>query len=276
VTKSFTSALMGLAIEEGLVGGISDKMLSYFPEIEPTITDPRKLDIRIHQMLKMRAGYPWEETHADLWAGLLSGYYPPLIEGFPLIASPGTEFHYSNLTSNWLGIIVDRMSGMNLKAYAQEHLFEPLGITPGDWGMDAEGHNNGCGDLHLRIRDAAKFGLLYLNEGLFEGEQVIPADWVRASLQSYTQDAHLEITGKKVGRYFEDIGYGYQWWSATVGNYDIDYAAGHGGQLIILIEALDMLVVTTCYPFWLEHTGESWRNEKACYNLVGAFINELP
>ena len=276
VTKSFTSALVGIALEQGLLTSVDQKMLEFYPEIVDLITDPRKEEITIQQMLQMRAGYPWEETHADLWAGLLSGHYPPLIEYFPLIADPGTEFHYSNLTSNWLGIIVDRVSGMNLKTYAEEHLFTPLGIAPGDWGMDAEGHNNGCGDLHLRIRDAAKFGLLYLNDGVYEGRQVVPADWVEASLQSYTLDAFREIDGKKVGRYFRDIGYGYQWWSATVGKYPIDYAHGHGGQLIVLLDALDMVIVTTAYPFWLEHTGESWRNEKACFNLIGRFIETLP
>jgi len=276
VTKSFTSALVGLAIEQGLLTGVDQKMLDFFPEIVDMVTDPRKEEITIQQMLQMRAGYPWEETSADLWAGLLSGHYPPLIEYFPLVADPGTTFHYSNLTSNWLGIIVDRVSGMNLKAYAEEHLFAPLGIEPGEWGMDAEGHNNGCGDLHLTARDAAKFGLLYLNDGEYQGEQIVPAAWVEASLQSYTQDAFTEIGGKKVGRYFKDIGYGYQWWSATVGGHHVDYAHGHGGQLIVLLDALDMVIVTTAYPFWLEHTGESWKHEKAWFNLVGAFVDSLP
>ena len=276
VTKSFTSALVGIALEQGQLSSVEQKLLDFFPEVANQITDPRKEEITIQQMLQMRAGYPWEETHAGLWAGLLSGHYPPLIEAFPLIADPGTEFHYSNLTSNWLGIIVDRSCGTNLKSYAEEHLFTPLGIEPGEWVMDAEGHNNGCGDLHLRIRDAAKLGLLYLDDGEYKGEQIISADWVEASLQSYTQDAFKEIDGKKVGRYFRDIGYGYQWWSATVGDYHVDYAAGHGGQLIVLLDALDMVIVTTAYPFWLEHTGESWRHEKSCYNLVGRFVDSLP
>jgi len=276
VTKSFTSALVGIAIEQGLLASVNQRMLEFYPEIAEMITDPRKHEITIQQLLQMRAGYPWEETHPDLWAGLLSGHYPRLIEHFPLVDDPGTEFHYSNLTSNWLGIIVDRVSGMNLKAYAEENLFTPLGITPGEWGMDAEGHNNGCGDLHLRIRDAAKFGLLYLDDGMYLDRQIVPAAWVEASLASYTRNAFAEIDGKKVGRHFHDIGYGYQWWSATVGDYDVDYAHGHGGQLIVLVEALDMVIATTAYPFWLEHTGESWKHEKACFDLVGGFISSLP
>ena len=270
VTKSYTSALVGIALEQGYLSSVNQKMLDFFPEIVDQITDPRKEQITIRHLLQMRAGYPWEETDAALWDGLLSGHYPPLIEEFPLIADPGTQFNYSNLSSNWLGIIVDRVTGTNLKAYAEENLFLLLDVEAGEWGMDAEGHNNGCGDLHLTARDAAKFGLLYLNEGKYEGNQVVPADWVRDSLQTHSEDAWDNI-----GR-FRDIGYGYQWWSATAGEHDINFAWGHGGQLIVLLDELDIVIVVTSYPFWLQHDDESWKHESANINLVGEFIKSLP
>ena len=116
----------------------------------------------------------------------------------------------------------------------------------------------------------------HLNDGEYEGDRIIPADWVHDSLQSYTQDAFAEIAGKKIGRYFRDIGYGYQWWSARVGDHHVDYAAGHGGQLIVLLDEYDLVIVTTADPFYLVHTGESWKNEKACFNLVGRFVDSLP
>jgi CubicO group peptidase (beta-lactamase class C family) len=221
-------------------------------------------------MLQMRAGYPWEETHPDLWEGLLSGHYPRLVVEFPLTADPGTEFQYSNLTSNWLGIIVDRACGMHLKPYAEEHLFSPLGIEAGEWGTDWDGHNNGCGDLRLTARDMAKFGLLYLNDGEWEGNQILPAGWVHDSLRTYSEDAWDNI-----GR-FRDIGYGYQWWSATAGDQHVNFAWGHGGQLIVLVDELDIVVVTTADPFWLEHNNESWKHEKATISLVADFVESLP
>jgi len=276
-TKSYTSALVGIALEQGYLSSVDQKMLDFFPEVADQITDPRKEQITIRDMLQMRAGYPWEETDPVLWEGLLSGHYPPLIEEFPLIADPGTEFHYSNLTSNWLGIIVSRACGTNLKSYAEEHLFLPIDAEVGDWGQDAEGHNNGCGDLHFSARDAARFGLLYLNEGEYEGNQVLPADWVRESLQRYSED--INLTGgfpANWGLSFSDIGYGYQWWSARVGDHHFDYAAGHGGQLIILLDELDMIIVVTAYPFYLQHDDEAWKHELANINLVGEFINSLP
>jgi len=271
-TKSYTSALVGIALEQGCLSGVDQKMLDFFPEVAGKVTDPRKEQITIRDMLEMRAGYPSEETDPALWDGLLSGHYPPLIEKFPLVSDPGTRFHYSNLTSNWLGIIVDRACGMNLKAYAEEHLFSPLDVRAGEWGQDAEGHNNGCGDLHLTARDAAKFGLLYLNDGGYKGNQIVPADWVHDSLQTYSVN---EAFVKKVGR-FRDIGYGYHWWSADAGQHHVNFAWGHGGQLIVLVDEFEMVIVTTSYPFWLEHNDQSWKNEKAIITMVSEFINSLP
>jgi CubicO group peptidase (beta-lactamase class C family) len=269
-TKSVTSALVGIALEQGCLSSVEQKMLAFFPEVADEITDPRKEQITIREMLQMRAGYPWEESHPALWEGLLSGHYVPLIEEFPLSADPGTLFQYSNLTSNWLGIIVDRACGSHLKPYAEENLFSPMGVEPGEWGTDWDGHNNGCGDLHLTARDMAKFGQLYLDDGVYQGNQIVPADWVRDSLQTYSEDAWDNI-----GR-FRDIGYGYHWWSARAGDHDVSFAWGHGGQLIVLVDAFDMVVVTTADPFWLQHDGQSWKHEKATISLVADFVSSLP
>jgi CubicO group peptidase (beta-lactamase class C family) len=270
VTKSYTSALVGIALEQGCLSSLDQKMIDFFPEVADRITDPRKKEITIRQMLQMRAGYPSEESDSALWEGLLSGHYPPLIEDFPLVADPGTDFNYSNLTSNWLGIIVDRACGMHLKDYAQEHLFMPMGTEAGDWGTDWDGHNNGCGDLHLMARDMAKFGLLYLNGGEYQGTQILPAGWVKNSLQTYSEHARSNI-----GR-FRDIGYSYHWWSATAGDHPVNFAWGHGGQLIVLVDDLDLVVVVTADPFWLENNSESWKNEKAHISLVADFVSDLP
>lgn len=270
VTKSFTSALVGIALDQGCLASLDQEMLEFYPELAGQVSDPRKEQITIKEMLQMRAGYPSEESDPALWDGLLSGRYPPLIEAFPLIDDPGTEFHYSNLTSNWLGIIVDRACGMNLRSYAEKHLFQPTDIDAGQWGMDWEGHNNGCGDLHLQARDMGRFGLLYLNDGEYQGNQIISPDWVHASLQTYSQDAWGNI-----GR-FKDIGYGYHWWAAEAGEHHVNFAWGHGGQLIVLLDKLNMVIVVTADPFYLEHNSESWKHEKAHISLVADFISDLP
>jgi hypothetical protein len=80
----------------------------------------------------------------------------------------------------------------------------------------------------------------------------------------------------RVGRYFRDVGYGYQWWSARVGDHRFNLAWGHGGQFIVLLDDLDMILVTTADPFWNQHDNEAWKHERSIINLMGKFINFLP
>ncbi len=276
-TKSYTSALVGIALDQGCLSSVDQKMMEFFPELAGETADPRKQQITIRHMLQMRAGYPWEETDPALWEALLSGNYLPLIVEFPLIDDPGTEFHYSNLTSHWLGVIVARACDSDLKSFAQEHLFSPLDAEVGEWIQDRDGYYIGLGELHFTARDAAKLGLLYLNDGEYEGRRVVSADWVRESLQPYSENiTDSAIVSGEVGRYFRDVGYGYQWWSASAGEHHFDYAWGHGGQLIVLLDELDMVVVVISDPFYLQHDEESWRHERANINLVGKFIASLP
>jgi CubicO group peptidase (beta-lactamase class C family) len=269
-TKSVTSALVGVALEQGCLSSVEQKMMEFFPEFAGALNDPRKEQITIRDMLQMRSGYPNEETGgAVLWEALLSGDYMPLIEGVPLSVDPGTEFQYSGLTSHWLGVIVARACDTNLKSFAQEYLFSPIGAEVGEWLMLLDGHHSGLAGLHVSARDMAKFGRLYLNEGQYEGQQILPAGYTRDSLQRFSED----ISGSG---YFKDRGYGYQWWSGRVGDRYFNFAAGHGGQYVVLLDDLDMVIVTAADPFWQQHDDESWKHESAVMKLVGQFINSLP
>ena len=273
VTKSYTSALTGIALDQGYLSSVDQKMMEFFPELADQITDPRKEQITIRQMLQMRAGYPWEETDPALWDAMWTGDMVPLIVYFPLTSDPGTRFQYSNMTAHWTGVIVARASGTDLKSFGEEHLFTPLGVEVGDWNRDLDGYYIGGGDIEFTARDMAKFGLLYLNEGEYEGKQIIPADWVHDSLQTYTEDA-WDI---RVGPNFKDIGYGYYWWSGRAGNHHYNFAWGHGGQLIVLLDEFDMVIVVTADPFYGKDTHwNSWKYEKANINLVCNFIDSLP
>ena len=272
VSKSFITALIELAIHQGCISGIDQKMVEFFPDVTGEIADTRKNQITIEQMMQMRAGYPDEETDGAYMDALYWGEYPHLIVDFPLVNDPGTDFNYSNLTYNWLAIILNRACGTDLKSFAQEHLFQPMDIQVGDWLQDRDGHYIGSGGIHLTARDAAKFGLLYLEDGNYQGDQIISTDWIHASLRTYSEKA------KDYGRSltFRDLGYGYGWWTATVDDHEFAFAWGHGGQLIVILEELDMVIVTTADPFFGEHSGNSWKHEKATMNLVGDFIESLP
>ena len=165
---------------------------------------------------------------------------------------------------------------MDLKSFAQEYLFSPLGAEVGDWLQYEDGYYSGLAGMHLSARDAAKLGLLHLNDGEYEGKQVLSADWVRDSLQRYSED--IKVGEWITSRYgsFRDLGYGYQWWSARVGRHHFNYAAGHGGSYIVLLDELDMIIVTTADPLHDLWDGDPWKYEGAVNNLVGKFIKSLP
>ena len=272
VTKSVTSALVGIALEQGCLSSVDQKMIEFFPELADKIQDPRKKQITIRQMLQMRAGYPWEESTAELFNLMFSGFRTSNLVDVPLVRDPGTGFDYSNMTTHLLGIIVARACDTDLKSYAQEYLFSPLGGEVGYWLLGWEDYYIGFADMEFTARDMAKFGQLYLDGGQFEGQQIVPAEWVHDSLQIYSEDAWYF----RVGKNWKDSGYGYQWWSIRAGDRRYNLAWGHGGQQIALVDDLDLVVVATADPLYKQHGDAPWKLEKANLNLVADFIASLP
>ncbi|MFC1879764.1 serine hydrolase domain-containing protein, partial [Chloroflexota bacterium] len=210
-TKSITSALVGIALEQGCLSSLDQKMIDFFPDFADQINDPRKEQITIKDLLQMRSGFVWEERTPYMDSFFSSrGYWLPFIIEFPLTSDPGTEFGYSNLTSHLLGVIVARGCDTDLKSFAQIHLFSPIHAEVGDWSQDADGYYYGAHGIPLSARDRAKFGLLFLNDGKHNGTQVISADWVDKSLNRYSEN--INFTGwipgltSRIG-YYRDLGY---------------------------------------------------------------------
>jgi CubicO group peptidase (beta-lactamase class C family) len=272
VTKSINSALVGIALDEGCLTSLDQKLVEFFPELEDRIEDQRKKDITIRQMLQMRAGLPWEEATAEGTEWLFSGFHESDLLGVPLVYDPGTSAEYSNFTSHLLGVVVARACGTDLKSFAEGHLFSALGITPGFWQVDWDGNYLGFSDLDLSSTDLAKFGLTYLNGGSYDGEQIVPPNWVRDSLKVYSEGMWKIGVGGNWG----DNGYGYQWWSIRAGNYRYSLAWGHGGQQVALVEPLDLMIVFLADPLHLQHGDGPWKLEKANLNLVADFVASLP
>jgi CubicO group peptidase (beta-lactamase class C family) len=283
-TKSFTSSMVGVALDQGCLSSVDQKMMEFFPEFAGQIDDPRKEQITIRDLLQMRAGYPWEETTPPYFEILFfSEPWPysliPHLVDFPLVSDPGTEFQYSNLMSHLLGVIVQRACDTDLKSFAQENIFTPIGVEVGDWYLEADNYNTGWMGILITARDMAKFGLLYLNEGEYEGKQVLSADWIRDSLQRYSEGMNFSGWIPGITSYygsFRDLGYGYQWWSARAGDHYFNYASGHGGNYIVLLDELDMVIVTTAYPFETDFGDWNWQYESAIIKLVAEFIESVP
>ena len=242
VTKSFTSALVGIAIDQGKIPGVTASLFSFFPD-HAVFSDPLKEKITLEDLLTMRGGFEWNEEevpYSDPRNDLVMLFQVSDPVGYilskPMVNEPGTAFYYNGGCTNLLSEIIRRTTGLRLDAFAEKHLFAPLGITSFEWDFINPDFIHASGNLYLRPRDLAKFGLLYLQGGLWEGKRLLSEEWVQAST---TQQ--VELSGSE--------GYGYQWWRKTYPMGDGEvlsfYAAGWGGQYIKVFPDLNMVIVFT-------------------------------
>ena len=279
ITKSIISSLAGIALREQILAGFDQTMAGFFPEIDWPDVDPRKSQITIGQILQMRSGFPWEEYTGHINLLLTTPNWIPLIPEIPLSADPGSQFGYSNFTAHLMGIILARAANTDLRSFAQTYLFDPLDVDIGYWPRDASGYYYGSGDLSLTPRAMAKYGLLYLNGGEFRGVRVLPSEWVAESLAPASFDVYgLVIPAPPYGKiltHFDVLDYGYLWWSSKAGGHPVKFAWGHGGQLIILVPDLNMIVVTSADHLPGQFGEEAWQKTKAIMELVGEFIEAI-
>jgi CubicO group peptidase (beta-lactamase class C family) len=270
VTKSILSALAGIAVRENFITGTDQKLKDFFPEIDWESTDPRKSEITIEQILQMRSGYPWEEVYGYLESLVSSSDWIPFLKQFPLMNEPGTEFGYSNFTAHIMGIIIARSAKQPLLSFAEDYLFHVMGISVPYWPKDANGYFYGSGDIKMIPRSFAKFGQLYLDNGTWKDVQLIPSEWVNSSLQVYSYSTY----GREILTNIRTLKYGYLWWSGTSGSHQIWFAWGHGGQMVVIVHDLNMVVVATASVPGL-FDPDAWPESKAVMELVGKFIKQI-
>ena len=184
----------------------------------------------IEHLLTMTSGLDWPEgdpIYSQLWN---SPDWVQFVLNRPMLVEPGSRFNYNSGCSHVLSAIVAERSGVLTQDFAYERLFAPLGFSNVDWNLTAGGLAIGGWGLNLTPRDMAKFGYLYLNEGVWDGQQIVPAAWVQSSVTP-----HIE-TG-------QTFSYGYQWW--TYPKWGAYAAKGRYGQLIFVIPDYEMVVVFT-------------------------------
>ncbi len=273
-TKGFVSALVGVALDQGCLTSVDQEGAGVLPGACRTDRRPRKEQITVRHLLRMRAGYPDDDYGRQYLDSLFfadNWHWTPHLVGFPLLNDPGTEFAYSSLSSHLLAIIVARTCDTDLHSLAQENLFTPIGAEVGDWTRDADNYNWGWGEIYVTGRDMAKFGSLYLNGGEFAGNQ---GALVRLGqrIADPLLRRHQAFRGTRPVKQALLLGYGYQWWSATAGEHRFDYAAGHGGNLIVLLHDLDMIIVTTADPLYELPSEEGAPFEGPIIDMVGKFI----
>jgi len=248
VTKSFTSLLLGIALDKHLIRGVNEKMLSFFPEYT-ALNSGTKSDITIKHMLSMSSGIPWSESHPfndsrNYIYQILAADDPlKYVLDLELFASPGKAFNYNSGTTVLLGDIIRRTAKTSVENFAINHLFAPLGIT--EFRMinlpNAREVFFGSSGLYLRPRDMAKIGQLYLQGGLWENKRIVSSEWVRESVEK-----SIGFPPSHQLQFFAE-GYGYQWWLGTyyTNNTKAYLAAGFGGQFIVVFPEINMVVVLT-------------------------------
>ncbi|MFW9788627.1 MAG: serine hydrolase domain-containing protein [Candidatus Thorarchaeota archaeon] len=240
-TKSFTSALVGIAIAEGYIPGVDSKLVDLLPNRTMDNLDTWKESVTLEHLLTMTSGFEWDEW-TEPYSSSENSHYQMYTSGnpvqfyldLPMAAEPGELWVYSSGASHLLGAIVAETTGVSLLEYAEQKLFTPLGISTADviWPIDNQGYYYGSGGVYMLPRDMAKFGYLYLNNGTWDGEQVVPSEWVQASAETIIHFSEYE-------------GYSYQWWTYQSEDVDVYSAVGFQGQNIFVVPELDMVVVFT-------------------------------
>jgi CubicO group peptidase (beta-lactamase class C family) len=254
VAKSFASALIGIAITEGYIHSVDDPITDYLPEL--AAREPGFEDITIRHLLMMASGLDYQNMR---WAILngddpLTTYYPDQRKAaleFPqIINSPGEYFQYNKYHPQLLGMILERTTGKTVTQYMQEKIWDPLGMEfGGSMSLDSEssGFEKMEAGINARAIDYAKFGRLYLQNGEWEGEQVIPSSWIEESIRvdqeghgsAHYPDEFGQMIYDSLGGYYKYLWYGY----FREGD-DFDFTAeGDHGQYIYISPSKKLIIV---------------------------------
>jgi CubicO group peptidase (beta-lactamase class C family) len=232
-TKSFTSALIGIALDEGYINNIDDHVLDYFPNRTFDNMNNWKEAITIEHLLTMTTGLEWNDQ-INFYNMAASYDWVQYVLNRPMETLPGTSWNYNTGASHLLSSIVEKVSPNGTLEYAKEHIFDPLNFSNYSWETDPYGIPIGGTLLHITSRDMAKFGLLYLHEGIWDGIQLVPSNWVRKSTKAYMMEEFDQGHGS---------GYGFQWW---IYNWAKAFTArGSYEQYIVVVPDYDMIIVST-------------------------------
>jgi CubicO group peptidase (beta-lactamase class C family) len=242
VTKSVTSLLCGIALDKGFIKSVDDQIFSFFPQDSSLFSGDKK-KITLQHLLTMTSGLKWNEwelPYGNMKNDAVQLFLVPdpikYIFSKPLADEPGTKWYYNGGSTDLIGQIIQRSSGLRLDQFAQKYLFDPLEIKNPKWVFINHDFVDASGDLMLRPRDMAKLGLLVLNNGIWKGNIILSSGWIG------------QMTKKWISLPKEDC-YGYQWWLQTYklgsGSVDSYHASGWGGQQIIILPGLSAVLIIT-------------------------------
>ena len=238
VTKTIIAMLIGVAIEEGYLSGPEETIESYFVNQYPDL-ELEKWSITIGHLLTMTSGFEWNESSGTEYINWANSSDPiATVLNRPLVSVPGEHFTYNSGAVHLLSVILTKATGKETLDFAEEFLFRPLGFGHVYWEKLALGYYNGGSGLDIRPRDMAKLGKLLLDQGMWNGREILPPSWIQQAMHPSRQSS---------GTYgpLAQIDYGYLWWLAEARDNPIQLAWGWGGQFIATFPQKDLVVITT-------------------------------
>lgn len=261
VSKSVVSALMGIAVEEGFIGKISDPVTDYVP----TLSASGYNGVPIKDLLQMSSGIRFNEDYFDKSSDFSKMASPSVGLGGPLEdvlltlereREPGSAHNYASSDTQVLGMVIRQATGMDLSTYAETRLWKPAGMEfDAYWLTDSSGVESAFGGFNATLRDLARFGNIYLHEGFWNGRQIVPQEWVNASI---TADADHLLPREN------SLGYGYQWWIPGGGHGDF-LAMGIYGQMIYVNPQHNIVIARTSAYKEYEQDGEAMELESIAF-----------
>lgn len=244
ITKTVTTMLIGIAIEQGVLSGIEQTLGEFLLEDYPALSN-EKAAISIQHLLTMTSGFDWDESGTAEFEAWVNATDPVehLLQR-PLAYTPGTRFNYNSAAVHLLSVILSKAFNDDQQAianFAQQHFFAPLGINELTWDRLADGRVNGSAGLQLKPEDSAKIGLLLLNDGLYQDKsgnshQIVPSHWVIAA--KTPTFAFQQSWGD-----FDGTGYGLLWWLGEGAGAPMQLAWGWAGQMIATFPDKNLVVV---------------------------------
>jgi CubicO group peptidase (beta-lactamase class C family) len=236
VTKSVTSTLVGVAIGQRKLNGVTQRVWPVFGQRPFANQDERKNRVTIENLLTMTSGLDCHVKQREITLSqmMASANWIQFMLDLPMASEPGSQFEYCSGGMHLLSGIIAQATGASTFDFARRELFSPLGITDLAWPVDSQGVPHGWGDLHLQPRDMAKIGYLWLNEGRWENRQIVPADWMRSAIQV---QSHPTFTKGQQ--------YGYGIWVYPDRTPPEFEGLGRGGQRISVLPARNLVVVFT-------------------------------